>query len=1177
MAEPVAIVRISCRLPGGANDLNSLWELLADGGEAWSPVPASRFNAAAFHHPNADDPNGTNNHRGGHFIDGDIRDFDHAFFHLSGQQAAAMDPQQRILLELAYEALGSAGLSREAIGGSRTAVYAAIFGMDYERNLAQDVLDLPVYQSVGTGTAILANRISHVFDLRGPSVTLDTGCSGGLVALHHACRSLWNGETDAALVASANLQLMPDQYIGMNNQHMGFAVVVLKRLCDAVRGRDPVRSIIINTGMNQDGHTASGITHPNRSAQADLIRETYARARLRPQDVLYVEAHGTGTVAGDSEELAAIDEVTPRARAAAFAAGRLSHRTALCVSFHRGFMAATSKARGLPPGAMLSLGLGEHDTVPLINDLSRGHAVVACVNSPNSVTVSGDAAAVDEVLERVKARGDGIFCRKLLVGTAYRRHHMKAVAADYRVRLGELDLTKASARTRRKEEDHSDVSMFSSVTGQVLSSHLGPSYWVENLVSPVRFSDAVQTAMRTHSSLVGGHTLFVEIGPHPALAGPVRQCLADTQVPKLEYEYLSVLRRGLNAVSSVLELAGRLFERGVTVNFREVLALTSGADTAIVEPDLPTYSWDRSVKHWHESRLNREYRMRKEAYHDLLGVRMIESSQPRWRHVVGLTTLPWLADHVIDNLTIFPGAGYVCMASEAVFQLAAEQKSPRILKALAFRDIAFLRALVVPEPPQRVELQLSLEHQSAAPLLEFSFRVMAFFEDEWHEHCTGYVEGILSQVGELEAGESAVIQQCSTNGTVMDPAKLYTDLAASGNTYGPTFRGIRSLSMAADGTRTAAVIRVPDIAAIMPAQHQARHILHPSTFDSMFHVGVPMIRHIHGAGSVMPVHIGEILMSTQVPALKDPGSELDVSAEVTSSHFRTTSIEMVVTDGYGHSIMHASEIESRSLGEHIREADSAADAQGTCYELSWKPDLDFLRIGDLPTKPSISDLGYGTIETYDLTDTSPTFVEEARKNADGRSLRFQVLDEQGSLEAQGFTPHAYDVVLASDPRSIAHTPTLLRNTGLLVLVLKSETDFDEAWHTRLRQTCRDFEIQLSFKDAALDAFVVVVRDLNTGTAQSNVRLVTHSAIEEAPCWIIQLQGRLSANGVRVTRETMSQFSAESESGVGTCTVIVDDLPFPILSDPDCFEDSICLLREKHEILWVSLDNPPSMY
>ena len=151
---PIALVGISCRLPGGANDPDGLWKLLERGGEAWSPVPQDRFNETAFHHPSADDPNGTTHHRGGHFIDGDVRDFDHSFFHISPQQAAAMDPQQRILLEMSYEAMESAGWQRESYAGSSTAVYAASFTQDFSRNIYKDTLDLPTYNITGTETAI---------------------------------------------------------------------------------------------------------------------------------------------------------------------------------------------------------------------------------------------------------------------------------------------------------------------------------------------------------------------------------------------------------------------------------------------------------------------------------------------------------------------------------------------------------------------------------------------------------------------------------------------------------------------------------------------------------------------------------------------------------------------------------------------------------------------------------------------------------------------------------------------------------------------------------------------------------------------------------------------------------------------------------------------------------------
>lgn len=1521
--EPLAIVGLSCRLPGSANSLATLWDLLADGREAWSPVPAERFNEAAFHHPDSNDPNGTNNHRGGHFIDGDVRDFDHAFFHLSPQQAAAMDPQQRILLEMAYEALESAGSAREVFGGSRTAVYAAIFGTDYERNLGKDVLDLPIYQSVGTGAAILANRISYVFDLRGPSVTLDTGCSGGLVALHQACQSLRNGESDTALVGSANLQLMPDHYIGMANQHMvsssgrcypfdirgegygrgeGFVVVVVKRLSDALANRDPIRSIILNSGTNQDGYTASGITHPNRVAQADLIRETYARIGLQPQDVAYVEAHGTGTVAGDNEELAAITQVfagpdrsvplyvgsnkgsightestsglasllkavamldcqvippvagfknpkpglpldricipterlpwpsgvkprisinsfgygganahvilerapqpireapdsetatasrlfilsannqsslksmleahadwieqnsqasladisytlchrrsalpwrftcvadkstslaaglrqgvraipskpspskrdiifvfsgqgaqwarmsrelllgiTPstiyrdsirtsrdilhnlgatwdletellrpdgesninkaelaqpattavqialvtllRAQgvhpstvvghssgeiAAAYAAGRLSQRAALRIAFHRGFMAAVSKEKGLPRGAMLSVGLGERETAPYLEGLTQGQAVIACINSPSSVTVSGDADAVDEVISRISARNDGIFSRKLLVDTAYHSHHMKAVADDYRTRLEGLILKDDIDPANKGGEDHIEATFVSSVTGLPTSAELGTSYWVDNLVSPVRFSDAIDSIARLHHKRGAGHAIFVEIGPHSAMAGPVRQCLSSPDVPKLGYDYLSVLQRKVDAVSSALTLAGRVFEGGVKLNFNEVSALAPGFHTALVEPNLPPYAWDHSMKHWHESRLNLEYRQRREPYHHLLGVRMIESSEPRWRHMVGLATLPWLADHVIDGLAIFPGAGYVCLAAEAVVQLARELHPGQELEALAFRDVSFLRGLVVPaSPQQRVELQLSLKAQPGSRPLTFAFSVTALSDGQWHEQSRGLVEGIMTAKAEADQDIlPAQARHLGLDGIKLQVEDLYSEMAAAGNTYGPAFRGLHSIMMAADGRRSEAVVEVPDIAAVMPARHQAQHVMHPATFDSMFHVGIPMIRHLQGAGSVMPVRIGELLVSTKTPALSSPGSKLDVRARLTSSQFRATFIDMTVTTDDGYPILSASDIESRSLATHTAGDEDDSGARGICYELEWHQDLDHLRSSDLPTSQTLSDLmgricsknanisvvelgaGHGdlslsflraanahggTISTYDFVDTTSELFDEARRRLSGHPIHYHISDPQDNFEPQNLAGNLFDVVLVSNIAFLAQAPKFLRGSGSLVLVLGSGSDQD--WDAILRQDCPTLEVQLTFRDAIDGSLVAVARNMQSQAEQppQRVHIFTHSAEQATPRWVVALEAGLQECGLVVHRQSLDKSVVQSAEDARMPILVVDDLSQPILSDEDCFEAAITLLRQKSRIVWLSLDSPPSMY
>lgn len=213
---PIAVIGIGCRLPGDVTNTEELWKLLVEGRNAWSPVPSDRFNEEAFYHPNPDN-SGTTNHRGGHFIRQDVAAFDAAFFGISPMEARGMDPQQRLLLETTYEAFETAGIPIEHVRGSSTAVYTAMFTRDYDRNIYKDPNDIPKYHITGSGEAILANRISYIFDLVGPSMTLDTGCSGSLVALHQACQSLRTGESNMALASGVNLILNPDHMFGMSN------------------------------------------------------------------------------------------------------------------------------------------------------------------------------------------------------------------------------------------------------------------------------------------------------------------------------------------------------------------------------------------------------------------------------------------------------------------------------------------------------------------------------------------------------------------------------------------------------------------------------------------------------------------------------------------------------------------------------------------------------------------------------------------------------------------------------------------------------------------------------------------------------------------------------------------------------------------------------------------------
>ena len=263
--EAVAVAGLACRLPGDVQNHHDLWELLCQGKNTWSPVPKDRYNEEAFYHPHPEN-NGTTNHRGGHFVSNPTS-FDAQFFGIGDSEAVAIDPQQRLAAELVFEAFEHAGLTLEQVKGSRTSVYAAIFTKDYDRLMVKDTNNIPRYHTTGTGEAILANRISYLFDLKGPSVTLDTGCSGGLVAFHHAYNSIRRGEADIAVALGANLIFSPDTLNGMSNLHMlsdngrsfsfdargngygrgeGVVALVLRRCSETSQ----IHAIVRNTGIS---------------------------------------------------------------------------------------------------------------------------------------------------------------------------------------------------------------------------------------------------------------------------------------------------------------------------------------------------------------------------------------------------------------------------------------------------------------------------------------------------------------------------------------------------------------------------------------------------------------------------------------------------------------------------------------------------------------------------------------------------------------------------------------------------------------------------------------------------------------------------------------------------------------------------------------------------------------
>lgn len=212
---PIAVIGMSCRLPGGASNPEKLWKMLSEGRGGWGKVPEDRWRSKSFYHPSNEAKEGYNA-ESGYFLQEDISAFDPSFFGIMSYEADGIDPQQRILLETTYEALENAGQTLESIQGSDTSVYIAAFARDYDRMGYKDISHMSKYRMTGTGEAILSNRISYVFDLKGASGTVDTGCSGSIVALHLACQTLRTGESRMAIAGGTQLLLTPDQTLLMS-------------------------------------------------------------------------------------------------------------------------------------------------------------------------------------------------------------------------------------------------------------------------------------------------------------------------------------------------------------------------------------------------------------------------------------------------------------------------------------------------------------------------------------------------------------------------------------------------------------------------------------------------------------------------------------------------------------------------------------------------------------------------------------------------------------------------------------------------------------------------------------------------------------------------------------------------------------------------------------------------
>ena len=325
--EPIAIIGMGCRFPG-ANNPDQFWQLLVSGQNAITQTPASHWDIERYCNEGVNTPGKICNAYGGYIPH--LKEFDASFFRIAPREAISLDPQQRLLLEVSWEALENSAIPPESLQGSATGIYLGICGIDYwHQLLRRNPSEIDAYLTTGNTHSLASGRLAHFYGTTAPSISLDTACSGSLVALHLAIKSLRDRESNLALVGGVNRLIAPEVSINFSQAKMlshdglcktfddradgfvrseGCGIVIVKRLSDAIADGDHIRAVLLGSAVNQDGRTSS-ITTPNSLSQQAVIQQALANSQVEPTQVSYLESHGTGTALGDLIELEALSEV----------------------------------------------------------------------------------------------------------------------------------------------------------------------------------------------------------------------------------------------------------------------------------------------------------------------------------------------------------------------------------------------------------------------------------------------------------------------------------------------------------------------------------------------------------------------------------------------------------------------------------------------------------------------------------------------------------------------------------------------------------------------------------------------------------------------------------------------------------------------------------------------------
>lgn len=514
--------------------------------------------------------------------------------------------------------------------------------------------------------------------------------------------------------------------------------------------------------------------------------------------------------------------------AAAYASGAISRYDAWKIAYYRGLAAASIPVRAPKlRGGMMVVGMSIEEVSEYLARLNKS-VQVACINSPRSITISGQADAIEFIAGDLRQRK--IFNKVLNVKVAYHSSHMKLVEHDYADALADIVADKC----------FEGVTMISSVTGkQVTGNELNAKYWADNLVSPVQYVAAIQSMMK----LPGDNRpdILIELGPSAALRSPTADILATlSNGPSPMYH--SALEQKQDGTSTLLNLLGTLWSRAYPLDMKNVISKGHQQDSLRCLSNLPSYPWDHSKKYWHETDMSLENRLREYPRMDLIGHRVIDSVgtfEPRWRGFLRLSENPWIQDHQVQKTIVYPASGMVAMVLEGARQLA---KSTQNLLGYELLNMKLEKAMTIPDTAYGLEVSLNIRNDpdstdDDSKVGSKSFVIYSRLQGRpWDRHASGQLH-FHYKVGNWQAAfrrhegrHNAMSETCKES---MIPRQLYEHLDSIGMNYGPLFQNI--VEVRKGDSHCVSRVKIPNTLSKMPCQFEYPHLIHPATLDAMIH------------------------------------------------------------------------------------------------------------------------------------------------------------------------------------------------------------------------------------------------------------------------------------------------------------------------------------------------------